>query len=267
VLHEADQVRVVHHIEEAGDVGIQDPAHRRALDRHRQGIQRIVLAASRPETVAEAAEVLLVAGVQRFDRRPLDDLVLQRRDAERPLPPVRLGYVVTARWLRPVAAALDAGVQVLKPGFQTGAAVPPRQSVHSRRRFPLKLVIGPAQQIDVDVVEQGGEPFRSPVLCCLPYALQSGGHAGPALCPGHVDLARVPLGPGPSLRRLHPRRRGSVRRLLRSYGRVRLLSPDRRSCDPRSGGRSPGSRARSIRLPARSRSGFASAKAGAWQGL
>jgi hypothetical protein len=38
---------VVHGVEEAGDVGIQNPVHRCALDRHRQSIQRIVLAGNR----------------------------------------------------------------------------------------------------------------------------------------------------------------------------------------------------------------------------
>src|SRR5215472_7347826 len=81
--------------------------------------QCIVLAAPRPETVAEAEEIFLVDSVQQFDRRPLDDLVFQRRDAERPLPPVRLGDITAPRWLRPVAAAVDAGVQVRQLGLQT----------------------------------------------------------------------------------------------------------------------------------------------------
>src|SRR5208282_2278697 len=160
MFHEANEVLVVHRVEEAGDVGIQDPIHRRALDRHRPCIQRIVLTATRPETVAEAEEIFLVDGIQHFDRRPLDDLVLQRRDAERPLPPVRLGSVVAARWLRPVAAALDAAVQVRQLGCQTVAVVLPRQPVHPRCRFPLELEVGPAQQVDIDVVEQCGEFLR-----------------------------------------------------------------------------------------------------------
>jgi hypothetical protein len=44
----------------------------------------------RPEPVGEAPEVHLVDGAQHLDDGPLDDLVLQRGNAERPLPPVRL---------------------------------------------------------------------------------------------------------------------------------------------------------------------------------
>jgi hypothetical protein len=50
-------------------------------------------------------------------------------------------------------------------------------------------------------------------------------HACPALSPARAELARIPLGPRPSLDRL---RRGSlrfVRRLLSYYGKVRLLVP------------------------------------------
>src|SRR5216683_767047 len=209
---------------------------------------------------AEAEEDLLVDGVQQFDRRPLDDLILQRRDAERPLPPVRLGNVATARWSRPVAATVDAGVQVLKPCFQPVAVVQPRHPVHPRCRFPLELEVAPAQQVDIDVVEECSELLRGPVPCRLPYARQSGGHALPARCPVHASPARVPHGPGPSLHRLRRRLPGGVRRLRCYYGWVRLLPPvhhrlrpsglpdaDRRASARRSDRRSPGSRTRSVR--------------------
>src|SRR6266849_4837669 len=54
--------------------------------------------ASRPDPVREPEEILLVDRVQHLDHRTLDDLVLQRCDAERALPAVRLWYVVPARW-------------------------------------------------------------------------------------------------------------------------------------------------------------------------
>src|SRR5664279_6035696 len=54
------------------------------------------------ETVGEAGEVPLVDGVEHLDDGPLGDLVLQRGDAERPLPPVRLRDVRPTRWARPV---------------------------------------------------------------------------------------------------------------------------------------------------------------------
>ena len=84
VLDEADQPLVPDAVEERLDIGIHDPVHLLALDRHRQCVQRSMLAASRPEPVAEPEEVFLVDGIQHLGHGPLDDLVLQRRYAERP---------------------------------------------------------------------------------------------------------------------------------------------------------------------------------------
>ena len=50
--------------------------------------------APRPEPVREPEEIFLVDRVQHLHHRALDDLVLQRRDAERALPAVRFGYVM-----------------------------------------------------------------------------------------------------------------------------------------------------------------------------
>jgi hypothetical protein len=81
VLDEADQPLVADGVEEAGDVGVQYPVHLVLADPDRQRIQRIVLAASHPEPVAEPKEVLLPNRVQHFHQRTLDDLVLQRCNA------------------------------------------------------------------------------------------------------------------------------------------------------------------------------------------
>src|SRR5260370_7719778 len=71
----------------------RSPVHLPLLDPDRQRIQRIMLAAPRPEPIGETEKVLLVHGVQHLHHRPLDNLVLQRGDAERPLPPARLRYL------------------------------------------------------------------------------------------------------------------------------------------------------------------------------
>src|ERR687891_1394402 len=88
---------------ECPDIGIQDPVDPPPVDPDHERIQRLVLAAPRPEAVGEAEEVRLVDGVQHFHYRALDDLVLQRGDAERPLPAVGLGAVLPSGRLRPVA--------------------------------------------------------------------------------------------------------------------------------------------------------------------
>jgi hypothetical protein len=58
---------------------------------HAERIQRMMRAALGPEPIGEAEEVLLVDGVEHLDDCPLEDLVLQRGDAERPLPPSAFG--------------------------------------------------------------------------------------------------------------------------------------------------------------------------------
>jgi hypothetical protein len=74
-------------------VSKNDWNHLPAFDRDHERIECIVCPAARPESVAEPEEVFLVDGVQHRCRRPLDNLVLQRCDRERALPPVRLGNV------------------------------------------------------------------------------------------------------------------------------------------------------------------------------
>jgi hypothetical protein len=81
---------VVDLVEEAFYVAVQHPVYFLHVDPGRQRVQRVVLAAPWPEAVGETAKVHLVDGVEHLDDGPLDDLVLQRCDAERPLPPVRL---------------------------------------------------------------------------------------------------------------------------------------------------------------------------------
>ena len=49
-------------------------------------------------------------------------------------------------------------MQIGQPGFQPLAVFRPGHAIHPHRRIPFELVIGPAQQIDVKVVQQRGEP-------------------------------------------------------------------------------------------------------------
>src|SRR3954454_10542608 len=91
--------RIIHSwadvVEEPADVGVQYPVHRSVLNANHKRVQRVVLAPSGPKPVGEADEVRLVDCVENLDDRALDDLVLQRGDAERALPPVRLRDVGT----------------------------------------------------------------------------------------------------------------------------------------------------------------------------
>jgi site-specific DNA recombinase len=111
VLEELQPASVVELVKSRG-CPRRAPSSPSSVDPDRQRIQRIMRAAPRPEPVGEAEEVLLVDGVEHLDDGPLDDLVLQRGDAERPQPPVRLRDVHPARRTRPIAPLLDPAVQV-----------------------------------------------------------------------------------------------------------------------------------------------------------
>src|SRR5260370_6441815 len=68
-----------------------------AADSDEQRVQRIMLAAPRPEPVREPEEILLVDRTQHCRRGPLDHLVFQSRDRQRALAPVFLRNVAPTR--------------------------------------------------------------------------------------------------------------------------------------------------------------------------
>jgi len=111
-LDELDQPIVTDRIEEPRDIGVQYPVHLSLVDPDRQRIQRIVLATPRPEPVAEPQEIFLPDRIQHFHQRALDNLVLQRRYAQRTLSAIRLRDINPSRWLRPVSTPVDTAVQV-----------------------------------------------------------------------------------------------------------------------------------------------------------
>ncbi len=137
MFDELEQPVVADRVEKPGNVGVQNPVHRVGLDSHREGIQRIVLAASRPEPVAEPEEVFLVDRVQYFDQRTLDDLVLDGSDAERALAPVRFWYVLPSCRLRAVTPAMNTVVQIGKAPVQIDPVVVPGHAVHSGCCIPF----------------------------------------------------------------------------------------------------------------------------------
>ena len=84
-----DQPFVFQRIEESLTVRVQNPIHSPPLDAHRQRIERLVGVPSRPETVADSSKVHLVYFIENGHHSLLDDLILQRRNADRPLSTVR----------------------------------------------------------------------------------------------------------------------------------------------------------------------------------
>src|SRR6266545_472357 len=153
-----------------------------------------MLAAPGSESIREAEKVLLVDGVHHLDRRALDNLVLQRGDAERSLPPVGLGDVDPARWSCSVRSLVQPLVQGTEVILQAGRVLHPRHTVDSSRCRALQRKEGVSEPIDREMVEERRE-LRLPVLSCrFAYTVQRTWRAAPALRPGRVLLVRVPLG-------------------------------------------------------------------------
>ena len=73
VLQQPDEPILAHRVEELRNIGVDDEVHLGAVDRRRQGVERVVRPSPRPKAVAEAKEILLVNRVQRCDRGALDD--------------------------------------------------------------------------------------------------------------------------------------------------------------------------------------------------
>src|SRR5271169_163749 len=92
MLDELHRPCVAQVIEEATDVGIEHPVHTLPLDAHRQRVQRLMRAASGTEPIRKALEVDLINLVENRHHSLLNDLVLQRCDAQRTLPSVSLRY-------------------------------------------------------------------------------------------------------------------------------------------------------------------------------
>src|SRR5215831_113805 len=71
-----------------------------------------MLTASGSKPITKAEEILLVDRVQHRDRRPLDQLIFQGGNRNRPLSAIRLWYVLTAAGQRPVGSPMNPRMQI-----------------------------------------------------------------------------------------------------------------------------------------------------------
>src|SRR6266852_3578212 len=223
MLDELHQPFVRNRIEEAANVDIEHPVHFSRKQSRVERIQRLLLASPGPEPIRKAQEVGLVDSVQHLDRRALDDFIFQRRNSERSLPPIGLGDVHPTHRFRSVRSSLQSMGEILEVVLEGLAVVPPRLTVHARRRFLLQAEVSLAEPFRiVDMVEKRGEPQLLILLCCLTYPLQRAERVFPARCPGRVLLGQVPFGQASSLHPLRCRLPGIVRELPRYSRSVRL---------------------------------------------
>ena len=118
---------------------------------------------------------------------------------------------------------MDPIVEIHEPKLDLHFVVLPRHAIHASGGPALERQERRPEHVDVDVVQERGEPFRLPLPRGLPYAPQRLCHAGPALGPERALPVCVPLGSRPWLHRLRPQLPGFVRRLHGYYAGIRLL--------------------------------------------
>ena len=130
MLKEPDQPVPRHVVEEAANVGIDQPFGPTPFDPDHKRVQRIVRPSPGPEPIAEPRELRFVnRRKDRLRHRLLDDLVLQSGNAERSSAAIRLGYVNPPRWRRSIRSGVYAIMQVGQPAFQTLCVLSPRQAI------------------------------------------------------------------------------------------------------------------------------------------
>ena len=181
-------------VEEALDVGIEYPVHALLLQPRIERIERLVRVASRPEPIREAPEVRLINLIEHGHHGLLNNLVLQRRDAQRSLPSVSLRNVHSTRGLCPVRATMYAAVQIDEPIFQPRLILAPCHAVHPGSRILLQCFETLPQQIYRHMMQQSSEPLLLPFPRHSAHAAQSLGHPFPALCRLVLDCASFSLG-------------------------------------------------------------------------
>src|SRR5580700_125806 len=182
-----------------------------------------MLTAPRTKTIRETPKILLVNLIQDCHHGLLNNLVLQCRDAERPLPAIRFRDVHSSRWLRLISAAVNPAVEIDEPTIQSGFILFPCDAIHTRSSFTLQRIKAIPEQSDSHMMEQGSELHLLPFPCCFTHTRQPLGHASLALCRARAGLMSVLLDQRPSLLTLRLRFPALVRMTHRYCSAVRLL--------------------------------------------
>src|ERR1700736_4133794 len=79
-----------------------------------------------------------------------------------------------ARRLRPVGSSMNPGVKIGELALEILAVFLPCHAVDTGRRIPLQPRVGAVKKLDIDMVEERGEPFLPIQPCSCPYTARSG---------------------------------------------------------------------------------------------
>jgi hypothetical protein len=137
-LDEFEQPFMVDGVEKASDVRIERPIHFPFGQADVQGVQSVMRAAPRPESIGKAEEVRLINGVEDWRPRVLDEFVLQSGNAQGSHPAIGLGDVSPLGGLRTIAPAMNSPMQVVQPIHQAFLVVLPGHAVDAGGSLPLQ---------------------------------------------------------------------------------------------------------------------------------
>jgi hypothetical protein len=130
----------------------------------------------------------------------LDNLVLQRGNAEGPLPSIRFRDEHSSSGLGPVRSPVQSFVKALEITLHIPLVLFPRHAVDPGCRFTLDSAERRVESLLREVVEKRRKTKLPVSLRCFAHTIQRTGRImNPALCPGCVLLVRVPLDRAPFL--------------------------------------------------------------------
>ena len=131
----------------------------------------MVRIAARPKAERAVQEVLLVDWLKQHRDGPLRYLVLEGRDAERTLAPIRFVDVATSDWRRAITTRFKPIDQVLQILLQMGRILLRRLTVDSHRTVLARALIGVPQPLGIEVLVQRRERHRRVRCRQLGYSL------------------------------------------------------------------------------------------------
>jgi hypothetical protein len=204
------------------NVRVEHPVHALPLEPHGQRVQRLDAGCVPAGTRTRSLEVHLVNLIEDGHHGLLNNLVLQRRDAQRTLPPVGLRYIDSSRGLRPVRSTV---YRLCRSASRSSSPV--SYSCHVSRhplpaQLPLQCVKAVPEQIDVRWCSKAVNRSCFLSLAAPDAHRSTPGTRVPRSVSGRVDCAmfslicRLPSPPPPRLPFF-------VRLVHRYYAAVRLL--------------------------------------------
>ena len=177
-LDELPKMAVVQRIEELADIDFQYPSAVRVHGLLPQSLQRLMGAPTGPEAERAIDKVLLVDRSQQHHHRTLENLVLQRRDADRAL--LRrvacFGDVNTSDGWGSVKARLGSVQKRLEVGLQVLTVFVPRLAVHARRSPLAGAMVRFGEPRQIHQIRQGREAHLRRLARQLCYPFLSRGY-------------------------------------------------------------------------------------------